>query len=651
MGTPFELDPIVDDDLRYASYVSATWGLEARMKRQRGVGLLAELSSRWQSVTDKLVESQPWEVARATKGRRVGLIGLLAMLVDWPDPTFMRDMVFGFPAVGFSPNVPAFAAQEAEWMSLEEVWNGAEEDAVRIVRRLGPSEFDEAIVEAGEKDEKLGFCGEAMSWSELLSCNHRFRLIRRFCIQQPGGKLRVIDDAADGGQSALSMDANKLDLCTAVQPGLHVRLLWHAFKAIHPDWFLNDCFVTGGEDLPNAYRHVPMRPEESWACIVAYYDPVRGPCFRRYFGMLFGLPLAVTSFNRFPRLLQACCRRLGACLASLYFDDLTVQDVKSSRGSSQWFCTELARLLGSPFSSEKHQPMQAEGDFLGLWHSVGLAVPQGGVTFWVRERLSLKILSMIQEAYRVGHLHPGVAAKIFGCLTFLSHGCWGKVGRAGLNAIQERQYAPKTEVGLTGAILSCFEMVKGLLELKPQRLLSLDPSQVQRILVASDAAQDGFRIGSAGALVVTPDLHRHALVMQVDDSLFDVWDNQPTKISQLELCIVLMGLASMAEAFRGRHGLWFVDNVAALMSLIKGRSNTVELDIMAGAVHAALCGLNSAIYFEWIASKDNWSDGVSRDGADDVWLQRHGFQCHFIKPFLFLIKLPYLVIMKIFSFV
>ena len=76
-------------------------------------------------------------------------------------------------------------------MSLEDVWNGAEEDAVRIVRRLGPSEFDEAIVEAGEKDERLGFCGEAMSWSELLSCNHRFRLIRRFCIQQPGGKLRV----------------------------------------------------------------------------------------------------------------------------------------------------------------------------------------------------------------------------------------------------------------------------------------------------------------------------------------------------------------------------------------------------------------------------------------------------------------------------
>ena len=45
-----------------------------------------------------------------------------------------------------------------------------------------------------------------------------FRLIRRFCIQQ--GDKCVIDDANDGGQSALSSDANKLDLCTAIQPGI-----------------------------------------------------------------------------------------------------------------------------------------------------------------------------------------------------------------------------------------------------------------------------------------------------------------------------------------------------------------------------------------------------------------------------------------------
>ena len=125
-----------------------------------------------------------------------------------------------------------------------------------------------------------------------------------------------------GGQSALSIDVNKLDLCTAVQPELHVRLLWRAFRSIHPDWFQNDCFETGGEDLPDAYRYVPMGPEESWACVVAYYDPVKGPCFRRYFGMLFGLLLAVTSFNRFRTVASVLQEtRCLSCIALLRWFD------------------------------------------------------------------------------------------------------------------------------------------------------------------------------------------------------------------------------------------------------------------------------------------------------------------------------------------
>ena len=149
---------------------------------------------------------------------------------------------------------------------------------------------------------------------------------------------------------------------------------------------------TGGEDLPNAYRHVPMVPEDSWASIVTYWDPSRAaPCFRRYFGLLFGLPNAVCSFNRFPRMLQCFFRRLGFCMASMYFDDVTVQDLQSNKGSSQQFCINLASLLRSAFSEEKHQPMQASADFLGLCHNVGDCHTQQGVTFWVRDRLLVKV--------------------------------------------------------------------------------------------------------------------------------------------------------------------------------------------------------------------------------------------------------------------
>lgn len=65
---------------------------------------------------------------------------------------------------------------------------------------------------------------------------------------------------------------------------------------------------------------------------------------------------------------------------------------------------------------------------------------------------------------------------------------------------------------------------------------------------------------------------------------------------------------------------------------------------MAGCVHAVLC------YFEWTAAKDNWADGVSRYGADDLWLTRSDINCFVIQPFLFLLRVPPLVVGRVYSF-
>ena len=140
-----------------------------------------------------------------------------------------------------------------------------------------------------------------------------------------------------------------------------------------------------------------------------------------------------------------------------------------------------------------------------------------------------------------------------------------------------------------------FVTIQGLLRLRPQRVFALCPSRKPRLLAASDAAQDGVCLGSAGALAVTPCQHRLALVLPVNDRLFQQWDSQAAKISQLELRIIMMALANLAPWVRGHRGVWFIDNVPALMSLTKGRSSTHELDVMAGIVHSILCGLNCCL--------------------------------------------------------
>ena len=651
-GTPFEHDPLCDDDLWFAADQCGLRYGQIRNIRQQHMRVLEELSSRWQGVTHHLRQFQAPPVASATAGRHLGLIGLLMVLVDWPDPAFMEHLIFGFPSIGYSPHIPCFNSQPAEWIEPTAWQAASEENFHATVRTLQPSEFDAAIVEAGDKDEQLGFCAPPMSLDEVKQLNRPVKLIRRFCIQQPGGKLRVIDDAAASGQSALSSDANKLDLCSSIQPGIHVRLLRQALHRHQGEFdFQSDDFETGGEDLPHAYRSVPVRPDDSWAFLVAYWNPITYAVeCRRYYGLLFGLPLAVTSFNRWPRFLQSLFRRLGLVLCSMYFDDLTVQDLQSSKGSAQWFCCRLAELLGSPFSAEKHQAMSSEGDFLGLWHSVSQAAHPGHVSFWVRDRLIHKVRDYMAEAFQRQSLPPGIAAKLYGCLNFLGHGCCGKVGRSGLLALQERQTSKQGPFPVTDDLVSSLQLVQALLSLRPCRHYDLQPSGQQRFVAASDAAQDAPQEGSAGCLFLSPAKERLAFILEVDDRLFNLWDEQPAKIAQLELVVVLMALAFYAPYVRGKHGLWFIDNVAALMSLIKGRSSTAELDLMSGAVHAILCGLGCATYFEWVQSADNWSDGISRAGLRDPWMWRYEFRPAVSAPLLLLFQLPVPLLVITFSF-
>ena len=50
------------------------------------------------------------------------------------------------------------------------------------------------------------------------------------------------------------------------------------------------------------------------------------------------------------------------------------------------------------------------------------------------------------------------------------------------------------------------------------------------------------------------------------------------KIAQLELSMVLYALVARPDKFRGRRGVWYIDNVAALMCLIRGRSDSPDLE-------------------------------------------------------------------------
>ncbi|CAE7355581.1 unnamed protein product [Symbiodinium sp. CCMP2456] len=310
---PLDWDAVVESDIN----LKMAEGLSTfSYIREDAMAFLRELARRLQDTSDQLRELQHPEVRKVNPKVHLALFAVLVASMSWPDTSFCRGLMQGFPAVG----------------------------------------------------------------QELLSLRTPFRLIRRFVITQSSG---------------LNLES------------------W-------PDsvsWF--------GEDRPHAYRKIPMR-------------------------LLF-LPL------------------------SCYFDDVTRQDVSSIAQRSQEQVEELFRMFGYPFAEAKRQLPQTSGDFLGRIHDLSQLQTKGHIKVWVRQRLVDKVQDMIGNARATGLLRPGTASQLFGRLAFLDYGAFGRIARAGLNPLKDRQYA-KNESRLTAELEMAFDTIEAALALHPSREVPVLPS-------------------------------------------------------------------------------------------------------------------------------------------------------------------------------
>ncbi|CAJ1459720.1 unnamed protein product [Effrenium voratum] len=93
--SPLEEFMCLDTDLHFAAdrtWFSLTGGAAWR---DEAVGVMKELARRWMAVTKHLRQFQPPAVAAVTRQRHIALVGLLVLLLAWPD-TRAQDWFSGF---------------------------------------------------------------------------------------------------------------------------------------------------------------------------------------------------------------------------------------------------------------------------------------------------------------------------------------------------------------------------------------------------------------------------------------------------------------------------------------------------------------------------------------------------------------------------
>ena len=101
--------------------------------------------------------------------------------------------------------------------------------------------------------------------------------------------------------------------------------------------------------MPEAYRWVPADPREGPLNVIATWS-VDDSCwlFQEMFGQVFGRAAAVINFHRIQRLLVAMVRRWLLMLCSMYYDDVSLQDLAAAKGRGQRYVRALFRIVGPP---------------------------------------------------------------------------------------------------------------------------------------------------------------------------------------------------------------------------------------------------------------------------------------------------------------
>ena len=111
--------------------------------------------------------------------------------------------------------------------------------------------------------------------------------------------------------------------------------------------------------------------------------------------------------------------------------------------------------------------------------------------------------------------------------------------------------------------------------------------------------------------------------------MVDLWGNLQQPIALVELAAVVQGTFNVLgqhQEWWGRDAIWFVDNTVALATLTKGNSREPQIAAGVEAVHFALAFMGIRVWFEYVESHANWSDGASRDLLEDKWSRENGFK-------------------------
>ncbi|CAE8625797.1 unnamed protein product, partial [Polarella glacialis] len=324
------------------------------------------------------------------------------------------------------------------------------------------------------------------------------------------------------------------------------------------------------EDLRDAYQFIPTDPSEQMFNIVSIFDDRPGEMAARF---------------------QECeCYRRLDCIGL------------------EW---------------GKSQKMAPTGVFWGLAHDLSEVLEKGHVKFWPKGSLITKVMDVTATAMKEDSLTPGEASKLRGTVNFLCRAFFGKIAQGFMNPLIQREYSDRAPFSLSFKLVAAFELLQEVIQSRLERWISVKQMWNRPILICSDGQDQESTLTAAFDYPIVDGVRQWGARAHVTEEVRSKWLPAATHIALIEMAAISTCLYLEGPRMAGRPLYIFIDNTAALFALVKGGSGNADLDKMAKQVWRHLLNLQCPACFEYVETKSNWSEGLSRD--DWEWTNKQRF--------------------------
>ena len=398
-----------------------------------------------------------------------------------PDQALPALLLGGFPIVGQIAPTGRWPPNERpqKCVPVQDALDRAWEIRKKIIQRveLPVSENLIKIWEATLEDVQEGSClgpfSSAREVTDLLACDDWIPTQRFEVVQK--SKVRGCDSATTNMINQVTVITEKLQLpSTDTNVSALRRLRTLAPNAQLQGWVL---------DERKAYCQVAVLPEHRKFSVICMKDPSsRKPAFFVMVGHSFGLVSAVYNYNRRSAAINEFLVKLFGLVAFSFYDDKYGFETASSAPSARLTAESVHLWLGARFDQKKLQLSMGPA-ILGVTYNLV------DMQLEIKPDRKLELVGEIDAILQSGLLDPGSAGKLKGKLMFGASQLWGKVGRAFLRSISERQYwrhPVQNEFKLDGALRESLVQWKKLVEAGPPRSIDVAFERKADVVIFTD---------------------------------------------------------------------------------------------------------------------------------------------------------------------